>query len=39
MVDGAEKKHDVFISYSSRDKKWADAACEIDGLGLCRSGF
>jgi len=29
MSDESQPKHEVFISYSSKDKKWADAACAV----------
>lgn len=29
MGNDSQSKHDVFISYSSKDKKWADAACAV----------
>jgi len=29
MGDESQRNHDVFISYSSKDKKWADAACAV----------
>ena len=29
MANDSQARHDVFISYSSKDKKWADAACGV----------
>jgi uncharacterized protein (TIGR03067 family) len=29
MGDASQPNHEVFISYSSKDKKWADAACAV----------
>jgi hypothetical protein len=29
MGEESRRKHEVFISYSSKDKKWADAACAV----------
>jgi len=29
MGDESQRKYDVFISYSTRDKQWADAACAV----------
>jgi TIR domain len=29
MANDTQSKYDVFISYSSKDKKWADAACAV----------
>ena len=29
MSDESQSTHEVFISYSSKDKKWADAACAV----------
>ena len=29
MSDAAPRSHEVFISYSTKDKKWADAACAV----------
>jgi hypothetical protein len=29
MSDELQPTHDVFISYSSKDKKWADATCAV----------
>jgi uncharacterized protein (TIGR03067 family) len=29
MAEGSSPTHDVFLSYSSKDKTWADAACAV----------
>jgi hypothetical protein len=29
MGEKADRTHDVFVSYSSNDKTWADAACAV----------
>ena len=29
MGDESQANHEVFISYSSKDKKWADATCAV----------
>jgi len=29
MGEESRREHEVFISYSSKDKKWADAACAV----------
>ena len=29
MGDRSQPSHEVFISYSSKDKQWADAACAV----------
>jgi hypothetical protein len=29
MGEASRRTHDVFLSYSSKDKTWADAACAV----------